>query len=163
MAEFEGECIGAHKFHTVLKLGNEKIDVIPLDHYPEEFALSILYKSITEVQVLTSAQVSSFLAIGNNAEMLALTAGVSILSNIVFNKPKMFLVISFKDEFGPLNVAFKMKKTEEAQNAINDKITQATKNAYGGKLKLCPQGHENSPSAKECWICGTPINNQKTA
>lgn len=161
MAEFEGECIGKQKFHTVLKLGNEKIDVIPLDHYPDEYALSIPYKSITEVQVLTSAQVSSFLAIGNNTEMLALTAGVSILSNMVFNKPKIFLVVTFNDEFGTLNVAFKMKKAEEAQNAINDKITQVTKNAYGGKLKLCPQGHENSPSAKECWICGTPMDKQK--
>jgi hypothetical protein len=28
---------------------------------------------------------------------------------------------------------------------------------YDGKLKLCPKGHQNSPSAQYCWICGEPM------
>jgi predicted nucleic acid-binding Zn ribbon protein len=31
-------------------------------------------------------------------------------------------------------------------------------NAYAGKLKLCPNEHENSPSAQKCWVCGAPMN-----
>lgn len=126
LAEFDGECVGGlHKFHMVMKLYKEKIDVVPIGYYAK-FILSIPYKSISEVQVLTGAQTSSFLAIGNNSEMLALTAGVSLLSNILLNKPKLFLVLTFKDEFGiEQSVAFKMKKAEEAQHSIYDKVAQA--------------------------------------
>jgi hypothetical protein len=26
-----------------------------------------------------------------------------------------------------------------------------------GKYKPCPRGHKNSPSAKECWVCGAQM------
>ncbi len=165
MAAFECECIGSHKFHALLKLGDEKIDIIPNDYSPE-FILSIRYKSMSDVQILTSAQVSSFLAIGNSFNMLALTAGVSIISNMLFNKPKLFLVLTFKDERGILqSIVLKTKKPEEVQNAIYDKIELANERSdiYGRKLKLCPYGHENSPTAKECWVCGAQMDNQKIA
>ena len=26
------------------------------------------------------------------------------------------------------------------------------------QYKLCPQGHKNSPTAKNCWVCGLPMD-----
>jgi hypothetical protein len=158
MAEFECECIGAKKFHALMKLCNDKIDITPHD-LPPEYILSIPYKSITEIQVLTSKQASSFLAIGDDTGTLMATAGISILTNMLINKPKTFLALTFNDAEAPFTVGFKIKKAEEVYNAISEKIAQAAERSsiYGGKLKLCPHGHENSPSAKECWICGAHL------
>ena len=30
------------------------------------------------------------------------------------------------------------------------------------QYKLCPQGHKNSPTAKNCWVCGEPMDAPKS-
>lgn len=129
--EIDAEYVGGHikfknKMHTTLKLGDDQIDVIALDS--KEPSFSIPYKRIIAVDVLFSQPSSSFLAIGNDTNMLAATAGISILTNYLVNKPKLLLVITFMDEYNlRQSVAFDIQNVEEAQQDIYDKVVQAKK------------------------------------
>lgn len=129
--ELDAEYIGGHikfknKMHTTLKLDDDKIDVMPFDPQIHSPSFSIPYKRVIAVELMSSGQSSFFLAIGNNANMLAATAGISILTNSICNKPKLFLVLTFIDEYDiQQSVAFQMQRVEEAQQDIYDRVAQA--------------------------------------
>jgi predicted aldo/keto reductase-like oxidoreductase len=137
--ELDAEYVGGHikfknKMHTILKLTNERIDVMPLD--TKEPYFSIPYKRTIAVEILSSQRGSSFLAIGNDTSMLAATAGISILTNYLVNKPKLLLVLTFTDEYNlQQSVAFQMQRVEEAQQAIYDKVAQAQRLMHNACLR----------------------------
>jgi hypothetical protein len=137
--ELEAEYVGGHvkfknKMHTTLKLRDDKIDVMPFDS--KEPSFSIPYMRIIAVEILSSRPGSSFLAIGNDTNMLAATAGISILTNFLVNKPKQFLVLTFIDEHNlQQSVAFQMQNVEEAQQAIYDKVAQAQRLMHNACLR----------------------------
>jgi hypothetical protein len=147
--EIDAEYVGGHikfknKMHTTLKLGNDKIDVMPFDS--KEPSFSIPYKRIIAVDVLSSEQSSSFFAIGDNANMLAATAGISILTNYLVNKPKLFLALTFMDEYDiRQSVAFQMQFVEEAQHTIYDKVAQAQSQAQRLMRNTCRKCGESTP------------------
>jgi len=127
---YDAEYLGGHiKFpgqtQVKLRLDETKLNVTSVIYSFEPF-LSIPYKSIIAVQVLSSEQASSFFAIGNNANMLALTIGTSLLVNNLVNKPELFLVLTFSDECNiQQSVTFQMQRVEKAQQDIYVKVAQA--------------------------------------
>ena len=147
--EIDAEYVGGHikfknKMHTTLKLGDDKIDVIALDSKEPYF--SIPYKRIIAVDILSNRPGSSFLAIGNDTNMLAATAGISILTNYLVNKPKLFLVLTIIDEYDlRQSVAFQMQHVEEAQQAIYDKVAQAQSRAQRLMRNTCRKCGESTP------------------
>ncbi|XHH08043.1 MAG: hypothetical protein ACFCUE_10765 [Candidatus Bathyarchaeia archaeon] len=116
---------GKSNVRATLEICDATIDVTPLD--AEEPTFSIPYKRIVAINSMSNEQVNSFFAIGNDAKMLALTLGTAFLVDHFANKPQLFLVLTFTDEYDlQHSAAFHMQKhdLEYAQQDIYDKVVQ---------------------------------------
>lgn len=120
--EFEGEYIGGQAGYTdrrqiKMRLAKENLVVAPSafsSSYLGQPLFSIPYVSISSVQDMPSERISTLRVL------------ISPIGGLLWRKNEHYLAVTFKDDLDMEHTTiFKMKKPEEAQAAVYDKVVTA--------------------------------------